>query len=623
MQIRNLENCTHSNYKLSPVFKGPSYEKKHVEFSTILDLRGTPLTFFQKNFHWFFSCSEQETQVALAFSCMQYLYPAPTGWETNKTLIGLNSAKIITHYCIDQGKAVISYIRPERNPGEFRSILNDMCEGYVIVHSYKALSRKEEFAAKTVSYREMKSYFDTECKTQIIKQQKPSFCFAEYRFNDDLKKCNHYKLDCTDNILMEAFSDRSCDSSVEPEYRIHKESYSPHGQFASFAAISYLDSIGFSLVDDWTHIKSSGGSHGFYGHAFSNKKLQLTIIVFRGTDDFEDWTRSNICFAFPGCEPSQFKIALDFFDSIKSTDVNSHDYVVVGHSLGGALAALVSIARDIKAVTFDAPGIFYAANKLFNPDLIESSANRITSYIFGVNVVNSAGKHITDHIQVTESIIEDCSKDYASYTFAQHNITKGINYFNKDTGHPIYSKHVSKDTLTFGYFISHLKSQCKKELLEFQEKVFECTRMLFETDQEMHARDTLTLFRNSTIQVIKSMPILKKDGLCGTKEIKLVGEQYFEFLEIKKEVVVAEIKYELPMSLESYISNWDLLDHNSALNVAQVTFTSTFDNFELFRDKILADETLRQKYQIYDCTNEQLLSHPMCGELAPNNDKEL
>jgi hypothetical protein len=53
MHSRNIENCTHRDYNLSPVFKGPSYEKRHVEFSTILDLKGTPLSFFQKNFYWF------------------------------------------------------------------------------------------------------------------------------------------------------------------------------------------------------------------------------------------------------------------------------------------------------------------------------------------------------------------------------------------------------------------------------------------------------------------------------------------------------------------------------------------------------------------------------------------
>lgn len=305
-------DCVHQDYKLDPVFTGPVFEKSHVYFSAALELHSVFTAF-----SWIFGCSEREHEVISTLDCMRYLYPAPTGWNSDSYVIDLNAEKRLKGYCVNEGKAVVTYQRPERHFSDYKSILKDVCEGYVIVESYNSLKSSTNFFQSTfaIPYHKMKEYYDSECSLENYRniEEKPSFCVPEYRF-DNNGSCMYYRSDCADNILQTGVTYGDCKDSIRPEYRTHKDSYSYHGHLARLAAMSYQDRI-MMLDGGWKHIgRSPENSDGFFGHAFTNDDLKVTAIVFRGTDDLsKDWMGSNICFAPPGCRPDQYKVALDFF----------------------------------------------------------------------------------------------------------------------------------------------------------------------------------------------------------------------------------------------------------------------------------------------------------------------
>jgi hypothetical protein len=86
-------DCAHQDYKLDPVFSGPVFEKSHVYFSASLELHSVFTTF-----SWIFGCSEREHEVISTLDCMRYLYPSPTGWNSDSYVIDLNAEKRLKGY---------------------------------------------------------------------------------------------------------------------------------------------------------------------------------------------------------------------------------------------------------------------------------------------------------------------------------------------------------------------------------------------------------------------------------------------------------------------------------------------------------------------------------------------
>ena len=97
--------------------------------------------------------------------------------------------------------------------------------------------------------------------------------------------------------------------------------------------------------------------NGFYASAFLNRRTGQLVIAFRGSNDLSDWIANSTFVS--GVLPSQFSQAFDFISKVKDAVGNIPDanIVLTGHSLGGGLAALASVATGIEAVTFDAPKI--------------------------------------------------------------------------------------------------------------------------------------------------------------------------------------------------------------------------------------------------------------------------
>lgn len=133
---------------------------------------------------------------------------------------------------------------------------------------------------------------------------------------------------------------------------------------AKLSALAYQPSI--LNYNDWNKIHTYGSytGVGFSAGLYVNKKLNEAVFAIRGTDgnakDMDDFL-ADLSFAFRR-KPEQFHEASKAFILAKAlTDVSlrrDHTLYLTGHSLGGALASLVSAEnRGLPTVTFNSPGM--------------------------------------------------------------------------------------------------------------------------------------------------------------------------------------------------------------------------------------------------------------------------
>lgn len=106
------------------------------------------------------------------------------------------------------------------------------------------------------------------------------------------------------------------------------------------------------LPIEWSSLNAQSGVNGFYAETFvkkENNKITAIVIAFRGTEDWQDWVTGNIV-------SLQEIDAINYADSVIKSFGKLRTPVsieVTGHSLGGALAQIVSNKFKIKAVVFD------------------------------------------------------------------------------------------------------------------------------------------------------------------------------------------------------------------------------------------------------------------------------
>lgn len=134
----------------------------------------------------------------------------------------------------------------------------------------------------------------------------------------------------------------------------------------------YADVIGnYTIVNSMNHNNSTG----FYGMCLKNPDGNY-IISYRGSEGLhtdiienyirsklkgtaisnksDDWTTTDFEFALFDSLSEQFDDALNFYKQIKKiADEEGADVTITGHSLGGALAAYVSIETGAKAYCID------------------------------------------------------------------------------------------------------------------------------------------------------------------------------------------------------------------------------------------------------------------------------
>lgn len=132
-------------------------------------------------------------------------------------------------------------------------------------------------------------------------------------------------------------------------------------EYAMLADAAY----GTTAVPDWhrlepAELEAAGmtpdafqtTASGFKAALFRNEHTGEFVLAFAGTDDRPDW-ETNLVQGVGGLAP-QYRQAVDL--AVAVTDMVGQT-TMVGHSLGGGLAATAAIASRSEAVTFNAAGV--------------------------------------------------------------------------------------------------------------------------------------------------------------------------------------------------------------------------------------------------------------------------
>jgi pimeloyl-ACP methyl ester carboxylesterase len=142
------------------------------------------------------------------------------------------------------------------------------------------------------------------------------------------------------------------------------------------------------------------GGHEFAGGAYAGRD-GVGVIAFRGSRELEDWKGANFEILRRKMPERQIGSALAFFAPAHRALARAgcSRYLVIGHSLGGALAAVVAAAVTwvpVKGVTFNAPGLAEFAGLGDGPgfDLGQPNAENVTNFRARDDVVSRWGRPI-------------------------------------------------------------------------------------------------------------------------------------------------------------------------------------------------------------------------------------
>lgn len=110
--------------------------------------------------------------------------------------------------------------------------------------------------------------------------------------------------------------------------------------------------------DGWERVKNYPGTDGFFAVAFRKSGTDTVVLSYRGTnaDSVKDWREDS--FNAAELPTNQARQAIDLArDLAKDPKYRGLDVEYTGHSLGGSLAGLASIATGNPAKTFNAASI--------------------------------------------------------------------------------------------------------------------------------------------------------------------------------------------------------------------------------------------------------------------------
>lgn len=193
---------------------------------------------------------------------------------------------------------------------------------------------------------------------------------------------------------------------------------------------------GWSIVD--TSAQSMGTSEtGFAAVTFKNQSTGEIVIAYRGTDEFGDASNNFVQLALQNDVPGQLIEAQAYF--VQTREKFGPNLVVVGHSLGGALAQLVSAFNEtVSAFTYNAPGVYDIYVKKLSeqnelsgntePPAAAESFTRINNTSMSLDLVSGVGKQMGTMINYPPDSLEGL-KFFGAIMASLANPTLGVLLF--------------------------------------------------------------------------------------------------------------------------------------------------------------------------------------------------
>lgn len=171
-------------------------------------------------------------------------------------------------------------------------------------------------------------------------------------------------------------------------------------------------------------MESKNNLLGYKGYALT-KDGKSAIIIHRGTDEASDIMANLQIFLkeIPHQLLEAKKLTKSVIDKY-DIDIVTH----VGHSLGGAIAQLMAVESNAKAVSFDSPGIKEHTQSILKDD-------NIIEYLSRPNLINTVGEHIGNIYQVNVICEEDYDIDisgYIQYTLEGHKLDNIVQAWHKN-----------------------------------------------------------------------------------------------------------------------------------------------------------------------------------------------
>jgi len=192
----------------------------------------------------------------------------------------------------------------------------------------------------------------------------------------------------------------------------------------------------FRFLTDLKDEKSS-----FYGAAFADDANRVVWIAYAGSVTLTDALQSSLLVLGAGLS-AQEECAYALYEKVMKTEEIGKDYdlILTGHSLGGALATMVSLMSGTEAVTISGADGLAAAkiNRLFGRRISE---NHITNYLTSAEGSSRSLKDLTQrlmflgdyegitcHVYVRSSLVENthCIFGFVEYQNGEPVLTKEI-----------------------------------------------------------------------------------------------------------------------------------------------------------------------------------------------------
>lgn len=209
-----------------------------------------------------------------------------------------------------------------------------------------------------------------------------------------------------------------------------------------------IDSASFirQTVGDYrflTDLKDEKNS--FYGVAFADDENKVVWLSFAGSVSFTDAVQSSLLVVGAGLS-GQEKRAFELYETVLKTDEvrNGYGLILTGHSLGGALATMVSYMSGAEAVTISgADGLALTKIKSIEPDMPRSY--RITNYLTSPNGFGSSLKDCVQRMMFWGDYDDITSHTYQDNGMVDnsHCVFGFVRFENGDLSKPILPEEVT------------------------------------------------------------------------------------------------------------------------------------------------------------------------------------